>query len=369
MNSIKIVHTADLHLINPDTITDKVRKQLANDSLLVFYSIIDFCKEYKPDVLLICGDLFSVHNEQSSFVMQVFEKFREIPFLKVVITPGNHDFLSSTSPYNTIKQPENVHIFSTFSKFTIKENNTNIYGYGFTSRFVNESILEPAKDFESINICAIHGDVTNSLSEYNPITLQAINNSGFEYIALGHIHSFSGIKNIGKTYYAYPGTPQGQGYDEKGEKGIIFGEISKEFVNLEFKKMSKRMINEISFDISSYQQASEAFYVIMKHLEEKNGEEFRDNLYRINLTGKYKENHLAYINYISENLSNNLFYCEINDLTKPDIDMLKSFTNDTSIKGIYLKKMLNIIENCDEITLKTANKALYIGLEVLDNDN
>ena len=369
MNSVKIVHTADLHLINPETITDKVRKQLANDSLLVFYNIIDFCKEYKPDVLLICGDLFSVHNEQLSFVMQVFKKFREISSVKVVITPGNHDFLSSASPYNTIKQLENVHIFSTFSKFTIKKNNTNIYGYGFTSRFVNESILETVNNFESINICAIHGDVTNSSSEYNPINLQAISNSGFDYIALGHIHTFSEIKNIGSTYYAYPGTPQGQGFDEKGEKGIIFGEISKESVDLSFKKMSKRIITKHSFNISNYQQASEAFYAIMRYLEEKYGEEFRNNLYKINLTGEYKDNHLAYINYISENLNNNLFYCETNDLTKPNLRILKSSTNDTSIKGIYLKKMLNIIERCDEVTLKTAKKALYIGLEVLDNDN
>ena len=43
-----------------------------------------------------------------------------------------------------------------------------------------------------------------------------------DYIALGHIHKFSGIKRIGNTYYAYSGCPEGRGFDEEGDKGIIF---------------------------------------------------------------------------------------------------------------------------------------------------
>ena len=111
MNKIKIVHTADLHLTNPDLINDRIHRQLASDTLSVFYSIIDFCKEYKPDVLLICGDLFSKPDEEETFAKRVFEKFSEIPSTQVVITPGNHDFLSSSSPFRNTQTQENVYIF------------------------------------------------------------------------------------------------------------------------------------------------------------------------------------------------------------------------------------------------------------------
>lgn len=369
MNSVKIVHTADLHLINPASVSDTLRKQLALDALSVFYSIIDFCKEYRPDVLLISGDLFSTPDTNESFARQVFEKFYEIPFSKVIITPGNHDFLSASSPYNFLKTSDNVHVFSDFSQIEIAEKNTVIYGAGFSSRFVKQSIFFPADDTDKINICAIHGDITNSFSEYNPISLSDIEKRGYDYIALGHIHSFSGIKNIGNTYYSYPGTPQGQGFDEKNEKGIVWGTISKSSKELNFKKMSKRMFVEFSFDITNCTLPSQAVSEIQNYIKETFGDDYNKNLYRINLTGEYKNNYGSYIEYISENLKNTLFYCEINDCTKSDINLLKSMIDETTIKGIYIKKMLKILEESNDEAYKTAKKALYIGLEVLGNDN
>lgn len=369
MNSVKIVHTADLHLTYPDNITDKLRRQLAQDALSAFYSIIDFCKEYKPDLLLISGDLFSTPKESDVFAGRVFEKFSEISFVKVIITPGNHDYLTTSSPYNTVKLPDNVHVFSEFSQIILEDKNASVCGTGFSTRFIKEGIFKSATNDELINICAIHGEVTNSASDYNPVSVFDIQNSGYDYVALGHIHSFSGIKNAGKTFYAYPGTPQGQGFDEKDEKGIIYGSISKDFVDLQFKKISKRSFIEFSFDISEYPAPSVAFTSISNYMEQNYGDTFSDNLYRINLVGIHKENHILYVNYISENLINNLFYCEINDCTKPDTNLLKSMIDETSVKGIYIKKMLDIIDNCDEKDFEIAKKALYIGLEVLNNEN
>ena len=369
MNSIKIVHTADLHLTNPDLITDKVRRQLAFDSLSVFYSIIDFCKEYIPDVLLICGDLFSRPNEGDNFAKRVFEKFSEISSTKVIITPGNHDFIYSSSPYIALQFQENVHIFSEFSQLDIENKNLKIYGAGFDKRFINQSIFKPTLSDNTIKICAIHGDVTNSESEYNPITTEDIGNSEYNYVALGHIHTFSGIKSVGNVKYAYPGTPQGQGFDEKKEKGIIWGTISKDCVNLNFREMSKRLFLEISYNIDNSLSASQVYSEIITFLDKEYGENYQENLYRINLTGEYKDNHTLFINYITENLKNNLFYCEIIDKMKPDISILKDKVNKTSVKGIFLEKVIKLLEDSDTKTTEIAKKALYIGLEVLGDEN
>lgn len=369
MDFIKIIHTADLHLSLPESAPDRYRRQLAKDALIVFFNIIDFSKEYKPDLLLICGDLFSVPNENINFAKLVFEKFFEIPDIDVIITPGNHDFLTSASPYKKIKLPDNVHIFSDFSKLDLKFKNAAVYGAGFNKRFMNKSIFEPALSNDKINICAIHADVTNGTSEYNPLSIHQMEESGYDYIALGHIHSFSGIQNVKNVSYAYPGTPQGQGFDEKGEKGIIFGKVSKNSADLSFKKMSKRMFSELTFDTTPYPLASQAYQEIYKETEKNFGDSFKDNLYKITLTGEYSENNKSYINYIYENLSNNLFYCELIDRTKPDINFLKSMIDETTIKGLFIKKMLKILETSDENEYKTAKKALYKGLELLDNDN
>lgn len=369
MNTIKVVHTADLHLTNPDLINDRIHRQLVSDSLSVFYSIIDFCKEYKPDVLLICGDLFSKPDEEETFAKSVFEKFSEIPYTQVVITPGNHDFLSSSSPFRNMQTQENVYIFSDFACLNIKSKNLKIYGAGFNKRFINRSIFESVSEDDTIKICAIHADVTNSESEYNPVSFEEIEKSGYDYVALGHIHAFSGIKSLGNVKYAYAGTPQGQGFDEKNEKGIIWGTVTKDSVDLNFKKMSKRLFLEMFYNIDNSQSPSEVYSEIITFLNKEYGENYQENLYRINLTGEYKDNHTVFINYITENLKNNFFYCEIIDKMKPDISILKDKVNETSVKGIFLKKVIKFLEDSDPKTTEIAKKALYIGLEVLGDEN
>ena len=78
-------------------------------------------------------------------------------------------------------------------------------------------------------------------SDYNSVTPGFIESSGMDYIALGHIHKHTEIRRLGKTFYAYPGCPEGMGFDELGEKGVYIGEISKGGNSLEFLPTARRM--------------------------------------------------------------------------------------------------------------------------------
>jgi len=71
----------------------------------------------------------------------------------------------------------------------------------------------------------IHGEVGGA-SNYDPISETEIAASGMDYIALGHIHKESGLKKCGSTYYAWPGCPEGRGFDETGEKTVSIVELS-----------------------------------------------------------------------------------------------------------------------------------------------
>ncbi len=46
-----------------------------------------------------------------------------------------------------------------------------------------------------------------------------------DYVALGHIHAYSGARTAGRVPYAWPGCPEGRGYDECGEKGVIIADV------------------------------------------------------------------------------------------------------------------------------------------------
>ena len=70
--------------------------------------------------------------------------------------------------------------------------------------------------------------------EYNQISESDIAKSNLDYLALGHIHTFSGVKKAGRTFYAYPGCIEGRGFDETGEKGFIAGTVYKGKCDLRF---------------------------------------------------------------------------------------------------------------------------------------
>ena len=63
--------------------------------------------------------------------------------------------------------------------------------------------------------------------------------NGFDYVALGHVHTYSGILKYDSMYYAYSGTPEPRRYGETGEKGIICGTLDKNENNLTYCRETK----------------------------------------------------------------------------------------------------------------------------------
>ena len=129
-----------------------------------------------------------------------------------------------------ISWPEIPYIFKgTLRECIIRENLIQLYwGAAFNSHHVKESLIKDIEiDEKYTNIMVIHGDISNTEqgNEYNPITLKDIRDSNLDYIAIGHRHNFSGILREGNTFYSYAGCPQGRGFDELDDKGIVIGEV------------------------------------------------------------------------------------------------------------------------------------------------
>ena len=62
-------------------------------------------------------------------------------------------------------------------------------------------------------------------SRYRAMTLKDVEQSGADYLALGHVHAFGGVQQAGRTFWAYPGCPEGRGFDELGDKGFLTGTV------------------------------------------------------------------------------------------------------------------------------------------------
>ncbi len=221
--TLKIIHTADLHLdaafeSEPDGGFERRREQRR-----VLMKIAETARDEKADLLLIAGDLFDsdmCYAETRDVLTEAFT----ICACPVFISPGNHDFLSSDSPYSKLHLPENVYIFKEGpSCISLHSKGVRVYGAGFTDRY-STSLFEKLKterQEDVFNIGVFHGVIDNCLSaKYNPISPDQIKECGLDYLALGHVHTASGLQRFGNTYYAFPGCPQGKGFDECGDKGF-----------------------------------------------------------------------------------------------------------------------------------------------------
>lgn len=318
----RIIHTADVHFDTPFSANFDRRqaRMRRNEIKNTFSAVIRRAKD--ADILLIAGDLFDSAYAAEETVEYVRQKFAEIPDTEVFVAAGNHDPLSSGIYANL--ENSHVHIFpGKISHYDLPQYKTRVHGISFSDKHEeNAADITPNIYPGWCNIMVLHGDAAKDKSLYRPIGIKDMEKTGADYIALGHIHCYSGIKQAGTSYYAYPGVPAGRGFDECGKCGVIEGEVLKGAAYLEFVPMPGRrfFVAEVSCSIDMNPQniadciAEKAFSLGDK-----------DDFYRIILTGKRSKNvwntqlWMDEIKDLLLHVQGRLQYLEIEDCTKMEI--------------------------------------------------
>ena len=277
---------------------------------------------------------------------------------------GNHDPCNSrAAEMLRASVPDNVVIFSDKAEYMeLDELGVRVYGMSFSDKYEYESFMtefEVIKD-DYINILMLHGELTGKLSEskYNPITAEQLELSGFDYVALGHIHNFDGIHLAGRTYYAYSGTHEPHGFDECGPKGVIYGQVGKGMCRLGLKTTALRNYEDIRLDISSARTQEELADMISCAVADKK------SFYRINLTGTLTDNISVDCGLLEE--TTDAFYIKITDSTHHsyNLDMLAL---ETGLKGYVAKNVLKELENCSDSDVAKVCAASDYLFELIDN--
>ena len=369
MNKIKVLHCADLHFDTPfKELSKEVSDVSKNELLEVFKNIIDLSINENVEVLLIAGDVFDNLTVNKNTLFFISDQIKRIKDIKVFISPGNHDPYNEKSFYSMINWPENVYIFKGDMEFKeVKELNLIVWGAGFRNNYENETLLRKVNvDNDKINIMLLHGEITsaNSKNKYNPIYISDIYESNIDYIALGHRHKFSGILKAGITTYAYSGCPQGRGFDEEGEKGVIVGEVDKGGANLKFFPMYKRKYITREIDITDTNNYDE---VVFKVLSQLNNEEIYQNFYKIILKGEIKEHFNLNEKLLIEKLKDKFYYIKIINNTSIEVN-LEELSRDYSVKGKFIAKIFEKLKCASDDEKEILELALKIGIQCLSED-
>ena len=365
MKKIKILHTADIHFDTPFSgMTPKEALKSKEELKQVFEKIIKITLEKEIDILLIAGDIFdniSVNKSTLYFIKNCFENISRV---KVFISPGNHDPFNGKSFYSIVNWPINVHIFKgDMESIILKDLNTVVWGAGFNTSHVKQSLLKDVKRVDEYNnIMVLHGEITTTkgANDYNPITEEDITKSNMDYIALGHRHKFSEVKKVENTYYSYSGCPQGRGFDELEDKGIVLIELKDRFIESEFIRTSIRNYHEKEINIQGCFGYSE---VKNKIISEIPSHERKNNFYKVILRGEIVEEFALNEEVLKELLKDEFYFVKVIDKSeiKLDVDQL---IEGYSLKSIFAKKIYERLQNAKtEEEREIIALSLKIGLQ------
>lgn len=370
MSTVKIFHTADLHIGAEVSYLGSKATERRFEVVSVFSKIVGYCKDNNVEICLIAGDLFDSNTAAAEFAPSVFEYISSAPEVKFLYVAGNHDPLDAASPMKSSALPENLYVFGT--EYEIKE--FRDLGVRVIGRSFAHSSMKPC-EFNTVlpedgfvNIMLLHADLgADKNSPYNPIGKEFIENSGVDYLALGHIHKRTGISKLGSTYLSYPGSPEGQGFDEEGVHGGYAGILSKDSCELSFVKLCRRVHRTEKIDVSSVTSSINAADIVLKKLFVTYGEGFENDLYKIILMGSLDQSITLKTAEILQILKDKLYFVKVKDRTKKayDLDLLK---NEVSLRGVFVKKMLQKIAAANETDKPIYESALYLGLGAFDSE-
>ena len=371
---MKIFHTGDVHLDSPFKNIDPVRaEERRREIRRTFSDMMAYCAENRVDLVLIPGDLFDhefVTRETVALLRRCFSAL-DCP---IVISPGNHDPAEGGSIWTRENIfPENVYVFTSpeLSVFSFDDIGVDVYGWAFTSRFMQECPLggmHPERS-DRINILSVHGDTTSPISASCPLPRSALKDFGADWCALGHIHNTEAANIALEGIGAYCGCPEGRDFGECGEKSALLITVEKENgvagVSAEKLSFAKRGYYRVSVSCDGAADGAEVEDRVRKAV--RDGGFDSKSLLRVTLCGSVDPSLVLNTKAIGESIEG--FYCvEVEDETSP-VWNSEYLEKDRGIRGEVYRQLSPLLESGDKEERTMGNRALRYALAALDGED
>ena len=246
---MKILHTSDWHLGHTLYNYDRTEEQMA-----MLLQMVNIVREQKPDVFLLCGDVY--HTPQPSAAVQTMftnalvEIHDANPDMTIIITAGNHD---SGTKHDIFRTPwKTLKVYTVGSVDANRKEDLVIEipgkGYVIAVPYVNErnmpkglfqDLLDIVNEKNADNLpvvmmahttirgCDFSGHENGTEYAVGGIDSYDLDEmgTGYDYLALGHIHHGQFIHS-GKHNVRYCGTPIPVSFDENYKHSVSIVEIT-----------------------------------------------------------------------------------------------------------------------------------------------
>lgn len=222
---MKLVHAADLHIDSPlggisryeGIAWDEVRTATRQ----AFHNLVSMCLEERADLLLLAGDLFDQEWRDYNtglFFLAELARLRDVG-TRVVLLRGNHDAAGHIT--KRLRLPPHVRELSSETPETVVWDDLGlaVHGQGFRTRAVTDNLVptfgNPVPGLINVGLLHTSLDGRPGHDTYAPCTVSDLVCKGYDYWALGHVHT----REVIHDHIVFPGNLQGRHMRETGPKG------------------------------------------------------------------------------------------------------------------------------------------------------
>ena len=357
---MKLIHTADLHLGSglESNLPAELARKRRDELYLTFSRMVDYASQSGVEVFLIAGDLFDTATPGRELWSRVMRTVCDHPSIRFFCIEGNHD-RETLCP-----EPENipahfVWIGKEWSSFDLGE----VVLWGSSAAL---EVPLPEMDASRVNVVMLHGQLTAGSAAGVPDALpeNLLTHRGIDYLALGHLHSFSQGMLDDRCRYSYPGCPEGRGFDECGEKGFVLLETTgrrSQPLETHFVPFSQRQLYTVEVSLTGCD--SESTLLRLTDDAVAGIPHPSDSMLKVELTGDYQPEWQKDTVFLRAVLSERFWFVKIKDrsrmcLTEADV------AGDVSLRGEFLRLLTESGEEEEDVAL-----IAEMGLRALKGEN
>ncbi len=233
MTMVKLLHTADIHMGKVFEQFGAFGNQLRAQIKSTFRGVLKIASSEEAAGLLISGDLFDTSSPSPSDIRYFMETVQSVKPLPVLLLPGTwtHDGFLRNHFYRSSlflnDRPDNLLVFSSElpGNFKLASGSVLVHGRAVLPESGNplEGMMpDPQAAF---NVGMLHTGI--SLPQLpqdqneGALTKLHVEQSGMNYLALGHWHVFRRYFDDCKTVVQYSGSPETLQFKDGAQSGFV----------------------------------------------------------------------------------------------------------------------------------------------------
>jgi DNA repair protein SbcD/Mre11 len=229
MASFRFLHCADLHIDSPlrglEADPDAPAARIRAATRDAFVALIDYAIAQNVAFILAAGDLYDGDwpdwRTGQFLIGQLRKLANATPPIPLIAIRGNHDAESIITRRLDFPPPHKLLNATRPETYPLPDLGVRIHGQSFRAREVTDNLAAayPAAEPGLLNIGLLHTSVDGreGHASYAPCTVEQLRNHGYDYWALGHVHTREVLSET--PWIVFPGNIQGRHARETGAKG------------------------------------------------------------------------------------------------------------------------------------------------------